>query len=101
MSYRDVEEMMRERGLEVDHSTVYRWVQCYAPEINKRIRQHLKLSGPSYRFATLPPLVGCQEEDLAFHFLGWLIPISLSRGCTWSSSLGGEPRGEPQPDFRA
>jgi IS6 family transposase len=30
--------MMRERGLEVDHSTVYRWVQRYAPEINKRIR---------------------------------------------------------------
>jgi IS6 family transposase len=49
LSYRDVEEMMRERGLEVDHSTVFRWVQKYAPEINKRIRQHLKLSGTSYR----------------------------------------------------
>ena len=40
---------MRERGLEVDHSTVFRWVQRYAPEINKRIRQHLKMSGTSYR----------------------------------------------------
>jgi transposase-like protein len=40
---------MRERGLDVDHSTVYRWVQRYAPEINKRIRQHLKMSGTSYR----------------------------------------------------
>jgi transposase-like protein len=49
LSYRDVEEMMQERGLEVDHSTVYRWVQRYAPEINKRIRQHLKMSGTSYR----------------------------------------------------
>jgi transposase, IS6 family len=49
LSYRDVEEMMRERGLEVDHSTVFRWVQRYAPEINKRIRQHLKMSGTSYR----------------------------------------------------
>jgi transposase-like protein len=38
LSYRDVEEMMRERGLDVDHSTVFRWVQRYAPEINKRIR---------------------------------------------------------------
>ena len=47
--YRDVEEMMRERGLEVDHSTVFRWVQRYAPEINKRIRPHLKMSGTSYR----------------------------------------------------
>jgi transposase, IS6 family len=41
--------MMRERGLDVDYSTVFRWVQRYAPEINKRIRQHLKMSGTSYR----------------------------------------------------
>jgi IS6 family transposase len=41
--------MMRERGLDVDHSTVFRWVQRYAPEINKRMRQHLKMSGTSYR----------------------------------------------------
>lgn len=49
LSYRDIEEMMRERGLDVDHSTVFRWVQRYAPEINKRIRPHLKMSGTSYR----------------------------------------------------
>ena len=41
--------MMGERGLSVDHSTVWRWVQRYAPEINKRIRPHLKLAGASYR----------------------------------------------------
>ena len=41
--------MMRERGLDVDHSTVFRWVQQYAPEINKRIRPHLKMSGASFR----------------------------------------------------
>ena len=41
--------MMRERGLDVDHSTVFRWVQRYAPEINKRVRPHLKMSGTSYR----------------------------------------------------
>ncbi len=40
---------MRERGIEVHHSTVWRWVQAYAPEINKRIRPHLKMSGTSYR----------------------------------------------------
>src|SRR2546421_5214876 len=49
LSYRDVEEMMRERGLDVDHSTVFRWVQRYGPEINKRVRPHLKMSGASYR----------------------------------------------------
>ncbi|MGA9994767.1 MAG: IS6 family transposase [Pyrinomonadaceae bacterium] len=49
LSYRDLEEMMHERGLAVDHSTIFRWVQRYAPEINKRVRQHLKMSGTSYR----------------------------------------------------
>jgi transposase-like protein len=49
LSYRDVAETMKERGLDVDHSTVFRWVQRYAPEINKRVRQHLKMSGTSYR----------------------------------------------------
>jgi transposase-like protein len=41
--------MMRERGLSIDHTTVWRWVQRYAPEINKRMRPHLKMSGTSYR----------------------------------------------------
>jgi transposase-like protein len=49
LSYRDLEEMMNERGLAVDHSTFWRWVQRYAPEINKRMRPHLKMSGTSYR----------------------------------------------------
>ncbi|HEY0322154.1 MAG TPA: IS6 family transposase [Pyrinomonadaceae bacterium] len=49
LSYRDLEEMMQERGLAIDHSTIFRWVQRYAPEINKRVRQHLKMSGTSYR----------------------------------------------------
>lgn len=40
---------MSERGLEVHHSTVWRWVQAYGPKINKRVRQHLKMSGTSYR----------------------------------------------------
>ena len=40
---------MRERGLSVDHTTVWRWVQRYAPELNKRIRPHLRMSGTSYR----------------------------------------------------
>jgi len=46
--YRDLEEMMRERGLSVDHVTIFRWVQRYAPEINRRMRPHLKMSGISY-----------------------------------------------------
>jgi len=49
LSYRDVEEMMAERGLSVDHTTIYRWVQCYAPELEKRCRPHLKTTNDSWR----------------------------------------------------
>src|SRR5262245_19646695 len=41
--------MMNERGLSVDHTTIYRWVQAYAPELEKRIRPHLRLTNDSYR----------------------------------------------------
>jgi IS6 family transposase len=37
------------RQTEFSHSLVWRWVQKYAPEINRRIRPHLKLAGASYR----------------------------------------------------
>src|SRR6266851_5774087 len=49
LSYRDLEEMMMERGITVDHSTIYRWVQHYAPEIEKRCRPHLKGTTDSWR----------------------------------------------------
>ena len=38
ISYRDLETMMAERGVRVDHSTIYRWVQKYAPEMERRMR---------------------------------------------------------------
>jgi transposase, IS6 family len=49
LSYRDVEELMRERGLAVDHTTIFRWVQRYAPELDKRCRPRLKATNDSYR----------------------------------------------------
>jgi IS6 family transposase len=33
VSYRDVEELLAERGIEVDHVTVYRWVQRFTPPL--------------------------------------------------------------------
>ena len=49
LSYRDLEEMMAERGLRVDHTTIYRWVQRYAPELEKRCRPHLKACNDSWK----------------------------------------------------
>ena len=42
LSYRDIEELFLERGVEVDHSTLNRWVLAYAPLIEKRLRQFRK-----------------------------------------------------------
>ena len=49
LSYRDLEEMMQERGLHVDHTTIYRWVQRSAPELDKRCRPHLKACNDSWK----------------------------------------------------
>ncbi|MDG9861788.1 IS6 family transposase [Acinetobacter ursingii] len=38
ISYRELQEMLAERGVNVDHTTIYRWVQRYAPEMEKRLR---------------------------------------------------------------
>ncbi len=31
LSYRDVEELLAERGIDIDHVTIYRWVQQFTP----------------------------------------------------------------------
>ena len=49
LSYRDVEELLAERGLSVDHVTVWRWVQRYAPEIQRRLRTRLRPTNDSWR----------------------------------------------------
>ena len=46
---RDVEELLEERGLDVDHTTVWRWVQYYGPELEQRLRRHLKPTNKSWR----------------------------------------------------
>jgi transposase-like protein len=49
LSYRDLEEMMAQRGIEVDHSTLNHWVLKYAAELDKRIRPHLRPTNDSWR----------------------------------------------------
>jgi IS6 family transposase len=49
LSYRDLEEMMAERGVAVDHSTLNRWVLKDAPELDKRIRPFLNPTNDSWR----------------------------------------------------
>ena len=49
LSFRDLEEMMVERNLNVDHVTIWRWVQRYAPELNRRCRRELRPTNRSWR----------------------------------------------------
>ena len=49
LSYRDVEELLAERALLVDHVTVWRWVQSYAPELERCLRQKLRPTNDSWR----------------------------------------------------
>jgi transposase, IS6 family len=49
ISYRDLAEMMEESGVAVDPSTIFRWVQRYAPEIEKRVRQYQGYRSGSWR----------------------------------------------------
>ena len=49
LSFRDVEELLSERGLEVDHTTIWRWVQRDGPELEERLRRHLKPTNRSWR----------------------------------------------------
>ena len=49
LSYRDVEELLAERDLRADHVTVWRWVQRYTPEIQRRLRPQLRPTNESWR----------------------------------------------------
>ena len=49
LTLRDLEELMMERGLQVDHSSIGRWVLRYAPELNKRVRRELRPPNRSWR----------------------------------------------------
>jgi transposase-like protein len=49
VGYRDLELMLLDRGVEVDHITIFRWIQAYAAELEKLIRPHLHMSNGSWR----------------------------------------------------
>lgn len=50
LSYRDIEEMMAERGVSVDHSTIQRWVVKHAKKLEKQLNKRKKQTGNSWRF---------------------------------------------------
>ena len=49
LSFRDLVEMMAERGLSLAHTTIMRWIQCYVPEFEKRWNRFARPAGRSWR----------------------------------------------------
>jgi transposase-like protein len=49
LSYRDLAEMMAERGVDLSHTTILRWVQRYVPEVEKRWNHYTRPVGTSWR----------------------------------------------------
>ena len=49
LSYRDIEEMMKERGFEVDHSTIQRWIVHYSPKLEEAFHKKKRRPGNRWR----------------------------------------------------
>jgi hypothetical protein len=77
VSYRDLEQMMGERGVSVDHSTIYRWVQKYAPEIDASWRADSGQGLQPVGSAVSADLVVCPACSIAW---GWKSPIQPDGG---------------------
>ena len=49
LSYRNIEELMEERGADLDHSTVQKWVVHYSPKLEAQFRKKKKIAGKSWK----------------------------------------------------
>jgi len=49
LSFRNLKDIMMERGIEVSHTSIMRWTHQYTPILENRIRRHLKLTNDSWR----------------------------------------------------
>ena len=109
LSYRDVEELLMERGLPADHTTIWRWVQRYAPELNKRCRRELKptngswSSPPAGHHSRRQPILpegdrGAEAEAEA----GTAMPLSnlpVSKQCCGTAPSRDQAASKCQPRF--
>ena len=78
LSLRNLEEMMAERGFEVDHSSVHRWVIKLVPLFDKAFREHKRPVGKSWRMDETYVKVGGQWKYL---YARWTRPAIRSISC--------------------
>ena len=68
ISYRQLEDMMQERGVEVDHSSLNGWVRKFTPALDKPFRQRKRAVGASRRLAQ-SPITAKRDRKAALRFL--------------------------------
>src|SRR3954454_7561737 len=107
LSYRDIEELLLERGLEVDHSTLNRWVLAYAPLIEKRLRAFrkphcgsIRVDETSYEDGCVKPVLFSAGRHRSFPrmlaFLGAEVELRAARVPSPTSYPAGQrPRHDP------
>jgi transposase-like protein len=49
ISYRDLELMLQDRGVDIAHTTIFRWIQAFVLELERRLRPYLRMSNGSWR----------------------------------------------------
>jgi putative transposase len=64
LSYRDVEELLQIRCVEVDHSTIQRWVFKFSPEVEKNMNKRKRQVGSSWRMDETYIKVGGKDRYL-------------------------------------
>jgi hypothetical protein len=85
LSYRQAEELVHERGLSVDHTTIYRWVQTHAPELDKRCRAHWNRVLPAGR-GGICRVPGRSRIGRSGRRIGGTVEQSMRRGVPWRRS---------------
>jgi hypothetical protein len=66
LSLRNLEEMMAERGISVDHATVPRWVVGSSPELLERFNRHKRAVSPKWHLLPLQNLFRCNTPFESF-----------------------------------
>jgi transposase, IS6 family len=91
LSYRDVEELLAERGIEVDHVSIYRWVQRFAPEFAEASSPGRHLVGDRWQVDDAYVRVGGAWRYLfrAVDQLGQVIDVFLRSPPTGTGSIPG------------
>jgi transposase, IS6 family len=90
LSYRDVEELLQVRGMSADHVTVWRWVQRYAPELDRRLRSHLKPTNRSWRVDETYIRV---KGKWTYLYRAWTRPVPASIFCSPPGAMQQQPSG--------